>query len=73
MISYGEITPEIFRDYLLELHKRDNVFEGGVYGPSTQRAVKGILAGEDIYQMGRTGITCGSAMRALPIAMHFYD
>jgi len=73
LIRFGEITPEIFRDYLLELHKKYDVFKGDIYGPSTQKAVKKILAGEDIYQMGRTGITCGSAMRALPIGMYFYN
>lgn len=73
LLRYGGITPEIFRDYLLELHKRDDVFKGDVYGPSTQKAVKKILAGENVYQMGKTGITCGSAMRALPIGMYFHD
>lgn len=73
LISYGEITPEIFRDYLLELHKKYDVFKGDVYGPSTQKAVKKILAGENIYQIGKTGITCGSAMRALPIGMYFHN
>lgn len=73
LFRYGEVTPEIFKDYLLELHKKYDVFKGDVYGPSTQRAINGILAGEDIYQMGRKGITCGSAMRSLPIAMYFYN
>lgn len=73
LLKYGKVSPEMFRDYLLELHKKHDVFEGDVYGPSTQKAVKRILAGEDIYQMGGEGITCGSAMRALPIGMYFYD
>ena len=73
LIKYGRVTPEIFRDYLLELHNQYNVFEGDVYGPSTQAAVKAILAGEDIYKIGRKGITCGSAMRALPIGIYFYN
>ncbi len=73
LLKYGKITPEIFKDYLLDLHKKYDVFKGDVYGPSTQKAVKAILAGEDIYQIGRTGITCGSAMRALPIGMYFYN
>lgn len=73
LIKHGEITPEIFRDYLIELHKKYDVFRGDVYGPSTQRAVTAILAGEDIYKMGRKGITCGSAMRALPIGIYFYN
>jgi len=73
LIRYSEVTPEIFRDHLLELHKKYDVFKGDVYGPSTQKAVKKILAGEDIYQMGKTGITCGSAMRALPIGIFFHN
>ena len=73
LMKYGKISPEIFKDYLLELHEKYDVFKGDVYGPSTQKAVTKILNGEDIYEMGKTGITCGSAMRALPIAMYFYD
>jgi ADP-ribosylglycohydrolase len=73
LMKYGEITPEIFKEYLLDLHKTYDVFKGDVYGPSTQRAIRAIETGEDLYQMGRRGITCGSAMRALPIAMYFYN
>jgi len=73
LLRYGEVSPEIFKDHLLELHKEVNVFKGPVYGPSTRRAVRFILAGEDIHQMGRKGITNGSAMRALPIGMYFYN
>lgn len=73
LLRYGEITPEIFRDYLMELHNKYDVFSGDVYGPSTQKAVKKILDGEDIYEMGKSGITCGAAMRALPVAMYFYN
>jgi len=73
LLKHGQITPEILKNYLLELHKKYDVFKGDVYGPSTQKAVKAILAGEDIYTIGKTGITCGSAMRALQIGMYFYN
>lgn len=73
LIRYGKVTPELFKDYLLELHNRDDVFKGDVYGPSTQNAVRKLLANEDIYKLGITGITCGSSMRALPIALYFYN
>ena len=73
LIKYGKITPEIFKDYLLVLHKKYNVFKGDVYGPSTQKAITKIIAGENVYEMGKTGITCGSAMRGLPIGMYFYN
>ena len=73
LLERGGISPEMFRDKLLELHKEHDVFKGNVYGPSTKRAVNAILAGEDINQMGRKGITCGSVMRALPIGMYFYN
>ena len=58
LLKYGKISPETNRDYLLDLHKKENIFRSDVYGPSTQRTVKAILAGDDIYQMGRKGITC---------------
>ena len=73
LIRFGKISPELFRDYLLELHKNYDVFKDDVYGPSTQKTVKRILKKEDIYEIGKTGVTCGSAMRALPIAMYFYN
>jgi ADP-ribosylglycohydrolase len=73
LLRFDKISPEIFRDYLLELHKKYDVFKGDVYGPSTQKAVTKIIAGEDVHQMGRTGITCGSAMRTLPVAMFFHN
>jgi len=73
LLKYGKITPEIFKDYLLKLHKKYDVFKGDVYGPSTQKSVKEILNGADIYEMGKKGISCGSAMRALPIGMYFYN
>lgn len=73
LMKYGKITPELSKEYLMILHKKYNVFKGDVYGPSTQKAVTKIMAGEDIYEIGKTGITCGSAMKVLPIAMFFYD
>jgi len=73
LMKYGEITPELSKEYLMKLHKKHDVFKGDVYGPSTRKAVTKILAGENIYEMGKTGITCGSAMKTLPIAMFFYD
>ena len=73
LMKYGKITPELSRDYLIALHKKYDVFKGDVYGPSTQKAITKIMAGEDVYEMGKTGITCGSAMKCLPIALFFYD
>lgn len=73
LLKNGRISPEIYSEYLLELHRRDNVFRDDVYGPSTQKAVKAIMAGEDLYEIGRTGITCGAAMSGLPIGMFFYN
>jgi len=73
LTKFGKITPELSRDYLMELHKKYDVFKGDVYGPSTQKAITKILAGEDVYEMGKTGITCGSAMKCLPIAMFFHN
>jgi len=73
LMKFGKITPELSRDYLMELHKKYDVFKGDVYGPSTQKAITKILAGEDVYEMGKTGITCGSAMKCLPIAMFFHN
>lgn len=73
LMRYGKITPELFKDFLLDLHRKHNVFEGNVYGPSTQKAVSALLEGRDIYKIETHGITCGSAMRALPIGMYFND
>jgi len=73
LYEYGKITPEVFRDYLLDLHKKYDVFKGDVYGPSVQRAVTKILEKANIFTMGQQGVTCGAAMRGIPIALYFYN
>jgi len=38
-------------------------------GPSTQRAIANLLAGADIHQAGRLGVTNGAAMRIAPVGI----
>jgi ADP-ribosylglycohydrolase len=38
-------------------------------GPSTRRALANLLAGEDIHQAGRMGVTNGAAMRIAPVGI----
>jgi ADP-ribosylglycohydrolase len=38
-------------------------------GPSTQRAISALLAGADIDQAGRSGVTNGAAMRITPVGI----
>jgi ADP-ribosylglycohydrolase len=46
--------------------------EGGsldLLGPSTKRAISALLAGADIDQAGRSGVTNGAAMRITPVGI----
>lgn len=72
LVKHGKITPELFKDKLLELNKKDDISNNDQYGPSTRKAVKNILSGKDIFEVGKTGLTSGAAMRCMPIGVHFY-
>jgi ADP-ribosylglycohydrolase len=41
----------------------------GLLGPSTKRAISALLAGADIDQAGRSGVTNGAAMRIAPVGI----
>lgn len=71
ILANGIITPELFRDKLLELNKRDSILDNEQYGPSTQSSVKALLKGDDPRQTGKNGVTTGGAMRCLPISLYF--
>ena len=38
-------------------------------GPSTKRAIEALLAGEDVSEAGRSGVTNGAAMRITPVGV----
>lgn len=69
--KHRKISPELFRDKLLELNKKDDVLNNDQYGPSTQKAIKAILAGKNVRETGKEGLTTGAAMRCLPIGLFF--
>lgn len=73
LIKNGKISPELFRDRLLELNKEDDILNNHQYGPSTQKAVKQLLAGANPKETGKNGVTTGAAMRCLPIGVYFKD
>ena len=71
LIKNGEISPELFKDRLLELNKRDDILNNDQYGPSSQRAVKDLLGGANPRETGKSGVTTGAAMRCMPIGVYF--
>jgi len=71
IVKQGKISPELFKDRLLELNKIDDILNNDQYGPSTQKAVKKLLSGADPRQTGNDGLTTGGAMRCMPIAVYF--
>ena len=73
IIEHGKISPELFKDRLLELNNKDDILNNNQYGPSTQKAVKKLLGGVDPRQTGKDGLTTGGAMRCMPIAVYFRD
>lgn len=73
LIKHGKITPELFSDELLNLNKKDDILNNEQYGPSTQKAVRALLAGVNVRESGKEGVTTGGAMRAMPIAVYFYN
>ncbi len=73
LIKYGKISPELFKDRLLELNKKDDILNNDQYGPSTQKAVKKLLEGANPRETGKKGVTTGGAMRCMPIGVFFRD
>jgi ADP-ribosylglycohydrolase len=49
--------------------KEKDAFNKSYLGPSTARALKRIEEGDDPHETGSFGVTCGSAMRVVPIGL----
>lgn len=72
LINHGQVTPELFATELLRLNEEDQILTNDQYGPSTQSAVRKLLAGADPRTAGQDGLTTGAAMRGIPIALRFW-
>ena len=68
-INDGKVTPEGTARAVLKWYARIGGDNSPYVGPSTQRAVTALKAGEDIYQTGSRGDTNGCAMRVSPIGL----
>jgi len=71
LMEHGKITPELFKNKLLELNEKDDVLNNDQYGPSTMKAIKNLLAGKNPRETGKGGLTTGGAMRCMPIGVYF--
>ena len=71
IVESKTISPELFRDKLMQLNEKDSILKNNQYGPSTQKAVKQILEGKNVRETGKDGLTTGGAMRCLPIGLFF--
>lgn len=73
IVEHGTISPELFKDKLLELNEKDDILHNDQYGPSTQKAVKLLLEGADPKETGKAGLTVGGAMRCIPVGVYFHN
>ncbi|MEI7988691.1 MAG: ADP-ribosylglycohydrolase family protein [Chloroflexota bacterium] len=67
IITEGGVSMEGTAQALLQWYQRVDGDTCAYIGPSTQRAIVAILAGEDISKTGRFGDTNGAAMRVAPV------
>lgn len=68
-VRHGKVVPADVANEILLWAKRVEGKYASPLGPSTERALKAIVAGGDITTTGRWGNTNGSAMRISPIGI----
>lgn len=69
IIQSGLVTAEGVAQALVNWYDRIGGDESPYVGPSSRRAIKAIMRGEDLDQVGRFGDTNGAAMRISPIGL----
>ena len=65
----GEPTPEGMAKRILKWAEENRLLESGVIGPSTRRAIIGLMEGKDPRETGRYGTTNGAPMKISPIGV----
>jgi len=69
IIEKKKVSPNIFAKKLVSLCEEQGAIEKMLIGPSTERALKEILAGKKPEEMACMGTTNGASMRISPVAI----
>jgi len=66
------VTPENTLEALLKWIKETDAIKKGYIGPNSLKALNSVKNGGSIYEAGKSGTTCGSAMRVLAPVLFSY-
>lgn len=69
ILEDGEVTPQGMAERILKWAVERRLLETGLLGPSTSRAIRGLMKGKDPSETGRYGTTNGAAMKISPIGI----
>ena len=69
ILEDGRVTPQGMARRILRWATDGRLLETGLLGPSTSRAIRMLMAGEDPLKTGRHGTTNGAAMKISPIGI----
>ncbi|TRO49089.1 ADP-ribosylglycohydrolase family protein [Candidatus Bathyarchaeota archaeon] len=69
LLEDGSATPEGMGRRILKWATDRKLLESGLIGPSTSRAIRGLMEGGDPRETGRQGVTNGAAMKISPIGI----
>lgn len=73
LIEHGRFSEEAFNQAMKQWAMEQNMLESTVIGPSTRRYLTALIEGRDPKLTAGQGMTNGSAMRAAPIGIRYYD
>ena len=73
LIEHGGFSEEAFNQAMKQWAIEQNMLESTVIGPSTRRYLTALIEGRDPKLTAGQGMTNGSAMRAAPIGIRYYD
>ena len=73
LIEHGGFSEEAFNQAMKQWAMEQNMLESTVIGPSTRRYLTALIEGRDPKLTAGQGMTNGSAMRAAPIGIRYYD
>lgn len=73
LIEHGGFSEEAFNKAMKQWAIEQKMLESTVIGPSTRRYLTALIEGRDPKLTAGQGMTNGSAMRAAPIGIRYYD
>ena len=73
LIQHGEFSEDAFNTAMKKWAMEQRMLESTVIGPSTRRYLTALMEGTDPKTTAGKGVTNGSAMRAAPIGIRYYN